>query len=74
MGIALAIRLLHSEDVWGHDAFFDYVDRWMTEDDEKYRAEIKRQTGRGYGGLAASRVWDAFVERMWSKYRHNIPE
>lgn len=74
VGIALAMRLLHSEEIWAHDAFFDYVDRWMTEDDEKYRAEIKRQTGREYGGLATSRVWDTFVERMWNKYRHNIPE
>ena len=28
---ALALHLLHAEKVWDHDAFFDYVDRWMYE-------------------------------------------
>jgi hypothetical protein len=39
---ALAARLMHAEKVWGHDAFFAYVDRWMTEDDTKALAEIKK--------------------------------
>jgi hypothetical protein len=30
---ALAARLMKAEKWWGHDAFFAYVDRWMTEDD-----------------------------------------
>jgi hypothetical protein len=33
---ALAARLMHAEKDWDHDAFFAYVDRWMTEDDAKY--------------------------------------
>jgi len=35
VGQALAIRLLQAENYWNHDAFFDYVDRWMYEDDSK---------------------------------------
>ncbi len=33
VGEALAARLMHAEKYWDHDAFFSYVDRWMTEDD-----------------------------------------
>lgn len=33
---ALAARLMNAEPYWDHDAFFAYVDRWMTEDDTKY--------------------------------------
>lgn len=29
VGEALAIRLMGLQAAWGHDAFFDYVDRWM---------------------------------------------
>jgi hypothetical protein len=28
---ALAARILRAEDEWDHDAFFDYVDRWVDE-------------------------------------------
>jgi hypothetical protein len=42
VGEALAARLMHAEAVWGHDAFFAYVDRWMTEDDSKALEEIKK--------------------------------
>ena len=31
----LAARLMHAEKHWDHDAYFAYVDRWMTEDDTK---------------------------------------
>ena len=33
---ALALRLMHAEKAWGHDAFFDYVDRWMYENDAAF--------------------------------------
>ncbi len=33
---ALAARLMHVEKLWDHDAFFAYVDRWMTEEDEPF--------------------------------------
>ena len=33
VGEALAARIMHAEKYWDHDAFFSYVDRWMTEDD-----------------------------------------
>lgn len=73
VSIALVMRLMHSEKVWNHDAFFDYVDRWMTEDDGKVLAEIKKQRGVSYDGLNIKKVWDPFVENMWNKYRNNLP-
>jgi hypothetical protein len=32
VGVALAAQLLGARDAWGNDAFFDYVDRWMSGD------------------------------------------
>jgi hypothetical protein len=50
VGEALVIRLLKAEKAWDHDAFFDYVDRWMTEDDRSHRAEImKHHPGVRFG-------------------------
>jgi len=43
---ALALHLMHAENAWNHDAFFDYVDRWMFEDDSAFVKTIKDATGR----------------------------
>jgi hypothetical protein len=40
VGEALGIHLLLAENVWNYPAFFDYLDRWMTEDDTQAVAEI----------------------------------
>ena len=78
VGQALAIRLLKAEKQWNHDAFFDYVDRWMTEDDRDHRTEImkyhpqagftdkNRWTHQGY-------TWEPFVKAMWDRYRQTEP-
>jgi len=47
-GEALAIRLMGGREAWGHDAFFDYVDRWMSGDVED---------STGASGLAGL-VWE----------------
>jgi hypothetical protein len=76
----LAIRLLHAENIWNHRAFFDYVDRWMTEDNSKAIARIKRETGFDYDQnwqrQRETRYWlqgqfpePAFVDDMCKKYR-----
>ncbi len=68
---ALALRLLHAEQYWGHDAFFDYVDRWMYEDDSAFVKTIKEATGRDHDKDWArqGQAWDAFVNEMWAKHR-----
>jgi hypothetical protein len=68
---ALALRLMHAEKAWNHDAFFDYVDRWMHEDDVAFVRTIKETTGRDHDKEWArqGQAWDAFVNEMWAKYR-----
>jgi len=68
---ALSLRLMHAEQAWGHDAFFDYVDRWMYEDDAAFVKIIKEQTGRDHDKDWAKQgqAWDAFVNDMWAKHR-----
>ncbi len=39
---ALAARLMHAEKLWDYDAFFAYVDRWMTEDDRPFIQAIEK--------------------------------
>lgn len=75
VGQALSARILHLEKVWDHDAFFDYVDRWMSEDDAKHVEEIKKARGWDYSATWARQrqAWDPFVEAMWAKYRNNLP-
>ena len=75
VGEALAARLLHAEQLWDHDAFFIYVDRWMTEDDTKALDAIKKARGSDYNKVWAMQgsVWDPFVKKMWIKYRNNLP-
>jgi hypothetical protein len=81
VGEALAIHILKAESVWNYPAFFDYVDRWMTEDDTQAVAEIKAQTGFDYSAnwerQGQTRYWlqgefpqYTFIDDMWSAYRH----
>ena len=81
VGEALAIHILNSENVWNYPAFFDYVDRWMTEDDTQAVAEIKAQSGFDYSAnwerQGQTRFWlqgefpqYTFIDDMWAAYRH----
>jgi len=75
VGQALAARIMHAEGAWNHDAFFDYVDRWMEEDDTEAVKIIRQQTGQDYSADWArqGQAWDPFVNQMWKAYRHNLP-
>jgi hypothetical protein len=72
---ALALRLMHAEKAWHHDAFFDYVDRWMYEDDTTFVKTLKEATGKDYDHEWArqGQAWDAFVNEMWAKHRPSLP-
>ena len=70
-----------AKDTWNHPAFFDYVDRWMTEDDTQAVADIKTQSGFDYSstwerqGQTASWLQGefpqySFVDDMWKAYRN----
>jgi hypothetical protein len=72
VGQALAARLLGAQGTWGHDAFFDYVDRWMDPTgDAEYVAEILARTDTDYSGdwAAHGQAWDPIVGEMWAAYR-----
>jgi hypothetical protein len=58
---------MNAEKLWGHDAFFDYVDRWMREDDSfvSERGIYKRPAEEG-------KAADKFVTEMWKAYRARL--
>ena len=75
VGQALALRLMGAEKVWDHDAFFDYVDRWMLEDDSEFRPEINRHFPGSVpeGTWCWQRyTWDRWVDGMFAKYRPTL--
>jgi hypothetical protein len=78
VGQALAARIMHAENVWNHDAFFAYVDRWMTEDDSAFALEVNKVFPKLNLGDPARQFGREgycldFVKEMWVKYRDNLP-
>jgi hypothetical protein len=74
VGQALVIRMLKAEKQWNHDAFFDYVDRWMFEDDKDFRVEINKSFPKlnlvGTGTWAfQGQAWEPFATEMWKLHR-----
>ena len=54
---------------WGHDAYFDYIERWMSEDDPYRSGRGNHQRPR-----AETTTSDPFVTAMWRAHRKNAPE
>lgn len=69
IGTALGARLMRAIPIWGHDAFFDYCDRWMRPDDPY--AEARGQWRRPGD---ETHTFDPFVDAMWRAYRDRAPE
>ncbi len=80
VGEALTVHILKAENVWNYPPFFDYVDRWMTEDDTQAVAEIKAQSGFDYSAdwerQGQTQFWlqgefpqYSFIDDMWKAYR-----
>jgi hypothetical protein len=72
VGTALSGRMMHAEAAWDHQAFFDYVDRWMTEDDTQELADIEKHWGTA-PSIRQGETWSKFVDQMWAKYRNDLP-
>jgi hypothetical protein len=71
IGQALAIHLLRAEKVWNHDAFLDYVDRWMFENDAP---AIKTLAALGHNydqdwTREGTCEWNRWHIAMWQTYR-----
>ncbi len=83
VGQALILRAMNLEKVWNHDAFFDYVDRWMFEDDKPSRIEIAKCCRPPYDKdpyLDDSKDWfhqgyadRPWIKELWNKYRPLCP-
>jgi hypothetical protein len=67
-GSALAARYLKAIKLWKHDAYFDYIDRWMREDDPYKAARGSHPRPR-----AETTTSDPFVTDMWKRYRKDAP-
>jgi hypothetical protein len=79
IGEALAIHLVGAQTAWNYPAFFDYVYRWMMENDTQAVAEIKAQSGYDYSanwerqeetryGLYGEVTDPTFIDDMWHSY------
>jgi hypothetical protein len=75
---ALALRVMHAEKSWGHDAFFDYVDRWMYENDDAFVKTLKETINSNYHQDRFGQfprqgfAWDPFAAKMWATYRAKL--
>jgi hypothetical protein len=68
-GTALAARYMKAIKLWNHDAHFDYIERWMREDDPYKEARGNRPRPRG-----ETNTFDPFVTAMWKAHRKNAPD
>jgi len=68
-GTALAARYMKAIKLWGHDAHFDYVERWMRIDDPYREARGKHPLPGG-----ETDTFDPFVTEMWKAHRNDAPE
>ena len=66
IGAALAAQFLKAKAIWNHDAYFDYMDRWMSPE-EKWN--IPKWLPKG-----CTRSFDLFAEEMWNSYRPSAPQ
>jgi hypothetical protein len=69
IGTALAARYMKAIRLWGHDAYFDYIDRWMREDDPY--ASVRGNHPRPEW---ETKTRDPFVTEMWKTHRKNAPD
>jgi len=71
---ALVMRIMKLEKYWAHDAFFDYMDRWMYQDETPYWEDVNKANVRvGWKPMndwaKQGEVEDKFAKAMWDKYR-----
>lgn len=67
---ALALHLLKAEPAWDHDAFFDYCDRWMYEEETGALKKLKQDANMDQPDWAhEGRTWETFVNDMWAAHR-----
>jgi len=65
---------MNAQDYWDHDAFFDYVDRWINPDcDLEYVNYLYEKSNGDFDCRAdwarEGQAWDEIVNEMWAVYR-----
>jgi len=72
---ALAALFMNAKAMWNHDAFFDYVDRVMNQDDNISCTPFPKWLPQPpKGATYKPRCFDTFVDEMWAKYRDKAPQ
>lgn len=66
IGQALVAHHMMAREMWNHDAYFDYVDHWMSSE-EKYKFPHWLPEG-------CTRSVDLFMEEMWAAHRDSVPD
>lgn len=66
IGQALAAQHMMAREMWNHDAYFDYVDHYMSPA-ETYAFPKWLPAG-------CTRSADLFLEQMWAAHRDSVPE
>ena len=67
---ALALRLMKAERAWDHDAFFDYCDRWMFENETEALKTLKQDAAMAQPDWAHERkTWESWVDELWATHR-----
>ena len=67
---ALALRLMKAEQAWDHDAFFDYCDRWMYEDETEALKTLKQDAKLDQPDWAQEgKTWEGWINEMWAAHR-----
>lgn len=69
IGTALMARHMKAIKLWGHDAYFDYIERWMRPDDPYKSARGKHPRPE----QETTAYFDPFVTEMWKAHRKDAP-
>ena len=61
---------MYAERKWDHDPFFDYVDRWMYEDETEALKRLKQDAKMDQSDWAQEgKTWEAWVNDLWAAHR-----
>lgn len=69
IGEALGALLIEAKQVWNHDAFFDYNDRFINESKQPYI-----DAGLSSNINLIGKAFDPFIQNMYEAYRESVPE
>lgn len=64
---AMIATVLGLREMWNHDDFFDYVYRWMNEDDTKFLPQLLELFSSTYVGPAGQSASSSFVKNNWKR-------